>query len=226
MLDVVTSRNAHLYGPALDDMFRLRHKVLAEKRGLTQLRRPDGRLKDRFDTDDAIHLLLFAKDGTLIGAERLLPTTGPHLFSDVARDVCGVRGIPRGPGIVELTRYCVDEVTLPRAGLEIAGKLLVVGLIEFCLRAGYDRITTLLPSVALVNHLATGIHLKPLGLTVERDGIEQVAVVADVTAEMLAAARLSLDVFEPLVRYAGAPDDDPLVLAPATAHELPRVAAE
>jgi acyl-homoserine lactone synthase len=226
MLDVVTSRNANLYGPALDDMFRLRHRILVEKRGLSRLRRPDGRLKDRFDTDDAIHLLLFGKDGALHGAERLLPTTGPHLFSDVAGDLCSVRGIPRGPGIVELTRYCVDEEELPRPALETAGKLLVVGLVEFCQRAGYEKITMLLPADVLFYHLVMGVDIKPLGLSVQRDGIEQVAVQVDVTQRTLNALRLALDVFEPVVRYAGAPDGDPLVLAPARVPELSRVAAE
>ena len=78
MLEVVTSRNAMLYQDALEDMFRLFG------------RSPDGWTtsgKDRFDTDDALYLLLTRDDGAVLGAHRLLPTKGPHKFSEVSPEL-------------------------------------------------------------------------------------------------------------------------------------------
>ena len=226
MLDVVTSRNAHLYGPALDEMFRMRHRTLVERRGLAALARPDRRLQDRFDIPGAIYMLLMDDDAVIVGAQRLLPTTGPHLFADILSDACAVRGVRRDAGTLELSRYCVDEERLGTARVELAHKQLVVGMFEFCRRAGYERITMLLPADVMFHHLVIGIDIKPLGLPVKRDGIEQVPVSVNVTQAAWNALRLALDLFEPLVRYDGAPDGDPLVLGPAAIPEQPREAAE
>ncbi|HEY0107480.1 MAG TPA: acyl-homoserine-lactone synthase [Rhizomicrobium sp.] len=215
MIEVVTSRNAPLHGDALRQMYRLRHRILVERHGLERLRRQDGLLKDRFDTDAAIHLLLTDEDGALRGASRLVPTVGPHMLADVAPDFCAVRGVRRGDDIVELTRSCVDEEGLDAAAMETAQMHMVIGLFEFCVRAGYEKITTLMPTDSLCRHLANGIDIKPLGLAAERDGIDQVAVVVTADQDTLDALRLDFEVFEPLVRYAGAPSDDPLFLAPA-----------
>ncbi|HWD27519.1 MAG TPA: acyl-homoserine-lactone synthase [Rhizomicrobium sp.] len=226
MLEVVTARNAHRYRAPLDEMFRMRHRTLVERRGLTALARPDGRLMDRFDGGEAIYMLLLDEDGTAIASQRLLPTTGPHLFSEVLQSSCDVRGVMRAPQTLELSRYCVDEERLGAARMELARKELVVGMIEFCRRAGYDRITMLLPADEMFHHLVLGIEIRPLGLPVKRDGIEQVAVAVNVTEDALNALRLAFDIFEPLVRYDGAPDGDPLVLGPARVPERSREAAE
>jgi acyl-homoserine lactone synthase len=226
MIEVVTDRNAHLYTAALDEMFRMRHRTLVGRRGLAALARHDGRLKDRFDAEGAIHMLLMDDGGAVIGAQRLLPTTGPHLFSDVLSEVCAVRGVVRDVRTLELSRYCVDEERLGPARMELARKELVVGMIEFCRRAGFGRITMLLPADVMFHHLVLGIDIKPLGLPVRRDGMEQVAVAVSVTQEAESALRLAFDIFAPLVRYDGAPDGDPLILAPASVSERPREAAE
>jgi acyl-homoserine lactone synthase len=226
MIEVVTNRNAHRYESALDEMFRMRHRTLVERRGLTALARPDGRLMDRFDTPDAIYMLLTDDDGAAIAAQRLLPTTGPHLFSEVLTDLCAVRGVVRDGKTLELSRYCVDEERLGRARMELARKELVVGMIEFCQRAAYDRITMLLPADVMFHHLVIGVDIKPLGLSVRRDDIEQIAVAVSVTQETQNALRLAFDIFEPLVCYTGAPEDDILMLGPASIPERPRAAAE
>ena len=202
MIEVVTSRNALLYQDALGDMFALRHRVLS------------GLQKDRFDTDDAIYLLLTKDDGTVIGTQRVLPTVGPHLFSEEFSQFCDVKGVQRGPKILELTDACVDEDALDPRGRETARKRLMVGLFEFCLRAGYEKFTFVMPTESLFRYLLIGLNIKPLGLPVERDGERQVAVIVTVDSKALDAMRLALDVPEQQVDYVGAPADDPLVLAP------------
>lgn len=207
MIEVVTSRNALLYQDALGDMFDLRHRV------------PSGLEKDRFDTDDAIYLLLTKDDGTVIGTQRMLPTLGPHRFSEELPQTCDVKGVQRGPKILELTGACVDEDALEPFARETARKRLMVGLFEFCLRAGYEKFTFVMPTESLFRYLLIGVNVKPLGLPFERGAEREVAVIVTVDSKALDAMRMALDVPEQQVDYVGAPADDPLVLAPLdTAH--------
>jgi acyl-homoserine lactone synthase len=226
MIEVVTSRNALLYRDALNDMFHLRHRIFVERMGWDALRKPDRLEKDQFDTDSAIYLLLTEDDGTVIGTHRMLPTTGPHLFSDVFPNLCAVKGVQRGDKILELTRTCVDEEALDKPAMEKARKRIMVGLFEFCLRAGYEKFTLLTPTDLLFRYLLIGLDIKPLGMPVDMDGNKQVAVIVKVDQQALDAMRMALGVPDPQVHYVGAPPGDPLVLAPEAPQQRPLEAAE
>lgn len=226
MIEVVTSRNAVLYKDALQDMFHLRHRIFVERMGWEALRKPDRLERDQFDTDDAIYLLLTEDDGKVIGTHRMLPTTKPHLFSDVFPNLCAVKGVQRGEKVLELTRTCVDEDLLDRPAIEMSRKRIMVGLFEFCLRAGYEKFTLLTPTDLLFRYLLIGLDIKPLGMPVDLDGTKQVAVIVKVDQPALEAMRLALAVPETQVHYVGAPQGDPLVLAPDVEKKRPLVAAE
>ena len=105
------------------------------------LRGADRLEKDRFDTDEAIYLLLTKDDGTVVGAHRLLPTMGPHLLSDIVPEL--LRGPRRAARrqVLELSGTFVDEGSLDASAVENARNHLLVGLFEFCLRAGYEKFT-------------------------------------------------------------------------------------
>ena len=223
MIEVVTSRNALLYRDALQDMFDLRrHSDGADMLASAGL---DSAGKDRFDTDAAIYLLLTQDDGTVIGASRLLPTMQAHRFSDAAPELCAVRGVQRGEKILELTHAFVDEGGLGKADLEKARVRTLVGLFEFCLRAGYEKITWLMPTDLLFRQLLMGLTIKPLGVPVDIAGNRQVPVIVTADAAALAVLRMALHVPEPQVIYAGAPAADLLVLVPEDAAQSPRAAA-
>lgn len=226
MIEVVTSRNALLYKDALHDMFHLRHRIFVERMGWEALRKPDRLERDQFDTDDAIYLLLTQDDGTVIGSHRMLPTTGPHLFSDVFPHMCAVKGVQRGKKILELTRTCVDEDGLDKAKTEKARKHLMAGLFEFCLRSGYSQFTVMTSMELLFRYLLIGINTKPLGVPVDMDGSKQVAAILTVDAVGLDAVRTALGVPRTQVHYVGALQDDPLVLAPERVQKRPLEAAE
>ena len=216
MIEVVTSRNALLYQDARQDMFRLRAGGA-----------PDGtdRGKDRFDTDDAIYLLLTRDDGTVVGAHRLLPTTGPHLLSDIAPDLCAVRGVQRGEKILELSGTFVDEGNLDASAVENARNHLLVGLFEFCLRAGYEKFTWVVPADMLLHLLLIGLDIKPLGIPADRNGIRHIAVAVTADRAALDVLRLALHVPQAQVEYVGALAGDPLVLAPFDPARQPLAAA-
>jgi acyl-homoserine lactone synthase len=226
MIEVVTSRNALIYKDALQDMFHLRHRIFVERMGWEALRKPDRLERDQFDTGDAIYLLLTQDAGAVIGTHRMLPTTGPPLFSDVFPNLCSVKGVQRGERILELTRTCVDEEALDRAAMEKARKRLMVGLFEFCLRAGYEKFTLLTPTDLLFRYLLIGLDIKPLGMPADLDGNKQVAVIVKVDQQALDVMRMALGVVDSQVRYVGAPQNDPLVLKQDTVRQRPLEAAE
>lgn len=205
MIEVVTSRNALLYQDALSDVFHLRDANAAPA--------------DRFDNDDAIYLLLTKDDGTVIAAQRALPTLRPRPLSEELAQFCDVRGVQRGEKILELTGGCIDDKALDLGATEQARNRLTVGLFEFGLRAGYEKFTLLIPTDQLFRFVLFGLDVKPLGLPVPCDGGHRVAVIVTVDRAALEAMRAALGVTEQQVDYVGAPDGDPLVLAPLdTAH--------
>jgi N-acyl-L-homoserine lactone synthetase len=65
-----------------EQAWRLRHRIFVEELGWSDLRRPDGREIDQFDHEEAIHHHCI-RDGRVVGYQRLLPTTRPHLLTDV-----------------------------------------------------------------------------------------------------------------------------------------------
>jgi N-acyl-L-homoserine lactone synthetase len=110
--------------------------------------------------------------------------------------------------------------------MERARKRIMVGLFEFFVRSGYEKVVMLSPVDLVFRYLLIGIDIKPLGLPVEIDGIKQVALIATIDQAALDALRAAYGVTEPQVIYIGAPDGDPLVLAPIDVQRLPLEAAE
>src|SRR5690606_20108334 len=93
--------------------------------------RSDGRDIDAFDRDDTIHLIAIDGD-RVVGGQRLLPTTAPHMLSEIFADLASVKGIPAGPGIWEASRYFV--VRERRSGRTDC--IMLAGVQEFGLAEG------------------------------------------------------------------------------------------
>ena len=91
----------------MEQAYRLRHKVFVEEMGWTDLAKPDGREIDQFDDKHAVHLL-YIEHGRVLGYQRMLPSTRPHLLSDVMPELCEVDR-PVGTHIWECTRHCVAK---------------------------------------------------------------------------------------------------------------------
>jgi acyl-homoserine lactone synthase len=81
MLHIVKGFDSHKSG-ILDLAFRFRHEAFVEEAGWENLRRPDGREIDQFDTDHTIHIV--ALKGEVVQAySRLNPTTRPYVLSEI-----------------------------------------------------------------------------------------------------------------------------------------------
>lgn len=121
-----------------NEVRRLRHRVFVEEMGWEALRDPLQLESDQFDHDEAIHHVAF-RDGVVAGYQRMLPTTRPHLLSDVMPEVCQIE-FPQAPDIYELTRYCVAPGYRDgRKGVSSVGSELIAGFVEWGLATGNRR---------------------------------------------------------------------------------------
>ena len=130
MLYLVTQENADSYREELNEAFKLRDKIFIEEKGWLGLENEAGRERNRFDDEHAVHML-YLEGGKVIGYQRMLPTTRPHLLSDVMPELCdGER--PVGPQIWEWTRYCVHPAHRERGRmLSPVANALLSGIVEW-----------------------------------------------------------------------------------------------
>lgn len=63
---------------------------------------------DQFDDEHARYLIVMDDCGRHRASARLLPTSGPHILGDLFSDLAE-KGVPRGPDIFEITRFCLDR---------------------------------------------------------------------------------------------------------------------
>jgi acyl-homoserine lactone synthase len=186
---IVTSANCHRYEEALEQSYRLRHKVYVEElkwRGLP--RRDDGRELDQFDTADAVHLL-YLENGTVFGGTRLVSTTKPHLLSEVFAHFAAIRGVPRQPDIAEWTRFYVAPERREEHKASRVGSIVLASMIDYALQEGMSAVSALMNTFWLPRFLGYGWRVRPLGLPDVHDGEWLVAGTIDINAQALAGIR-------------------------------------
>ena len=140
----------------------LRHEIFVEEMGWEDLRRPDRLEIDQFDHEEAIHHIVM-RDGELAGYQRMLPTTRPHLLTEVLTDL--YEGTPpSGPNIWELTRYAVARPFREgRWGLSSVGSELVAGFIEWGMTWGVDQVIIEFDPSWVLRALQLQFLARPLG---------------------------------------------------------------
>ncbi|HXI86913.1 MAG TPA: acyl-homoserine-lactone synthase, partial [Parvularculaceae bacterium] len=143
MISIITPRNRHLYARELDAMFELRHRVVIREWGWRIPGATDGRESDAFDGDDTVYIVAFGADHRkVVGCARLNPTTGPHLFSELFADYCGLQGVRRGERIFELSRFLVDPSLSRRDYGRVMGSM-EFAVNTFCLASHITHLTWL-----------------------------------------------------------------------------------
>lgn len=140
----------------------LRHEIFVEEMGWEDIRRSDGLEIDQFDHDEAIHHIVM-RDGRLAGYQRMLPTTRPHLLSEVLTDL--YEGTPpSGPAVWELTRYAVARPFREgRWGMSSVGSELVAGFIEWGMTRGVDKVIIEFDPSWVLRALQLQFLARPLG---------------------------------------------------------------
>ena len=185
MLHVVTNKNEFRYRNEMAQALRLRHNVFVEEKKWTALDRGDGLEFDQFDTEHAVHMLYVAATDTVIGYQRMLPSTGPHLLSEVLPFLCdGPR--PQGPGIWEWTRYAVSKEHRDRGRmLSPVGLALLLGIVEWGLRSEIDTIIIQMNPLWLLRLVQMKFKVTPLGFPQELSGEMTIAVTAQFNQDTL-----------------------------------------
>ena len=132
--------------------------------GWTDLRRPDGLEIDQFDHDEAVHQIVI-RGNELAGYQRMLPTTRPHLLTEVLADLS--EGTPpSGPNIWELTRYAVAPGFRDgRRGVSTVGTELIAGFVEWGLKRGVNKVIIEFEPMWVLRALATAFPGDAAGLS-------------------------------------------------------------
>jgi acyl-homoserine lactone synthase len=188
MIHIVTPENSHLYASEMDQAHRLRHRVFVEEMKWEALRRPDERERDQFDDERAVHML-YIGDDQVLGYQRMLPTTRPHLLSDVMPELCECEP-PVGPHVWEWTRYCVDKPHRERGrALSPIANCLLSGIVEWGLRSGINSIIIEMDPIWLLRLVQLYFMVTPLGLPRRIGDADVVAVSAAFDKRTLARLR-------------------------------------
>ena len=203
MLYLVNAHNADDFREELNQAFRLRHDVFVKERKWTDLAVQDGRETDRFDDLNTVHML-YIRDGSVIGYQRMRPSTRPHLLSDVLPQLCeGPR--PAGPNIWEWSRYCVEAGERERGRmLSPVASALLTGIVEWGLRTGVDTIIIEMNPLWVLRLVQLHFRLTTLGVPAIITGEETVAVTARFdhrTLARLSEIRNNPDGTKPIIVY-------------------------
>jgi acyl-homoserine lactone synthase len=190
MVHIVNGGNASLYVRELEQAYLLRHRVFVEERGWRCLRKADRREIDQFDSGDAIHIMEITA-GQVIGYTRLLPTTRPHLLSDVYPELA-TRPIPRGAEIFEWTRYCVAPETRGDGAIGNTGSRLLYGVLAYALGEGIKCLTMETDPIWITRFLDFGFGVELLGLPQEFEGELAVALALCLSEEAVHRCRKML----------------------------------
>jgi acyl-homoserine lactone synthase len=175
MIHIVTSDNLHLFKDEMEQAYRLRHRIFVEEMKWSDLAKPDGREIDQFDDEHAVHML-YVESGKVLGYQRMLPTTRPHLLSEILPHLCeDVR--PVGNHIWEWTRYCVEPAHRERGRtLSPVANALLSGIVEWGLETGVSTIIIEMNTLWLLRLVQLHFRTMPLGLP-QRIGDQDVVAV-------------------------------------------------
>ena len=139
MILVIDALNRQRFQSVLDEMFELRARVFHDRLGW-EVQVKDGREFDMFDELDPVYLVALDDDYRVVGCNRMLQTTGPHMLSDVFQEIlCGEPPL-RSATIWENTRFCIDTESLRRPGARRSVSYtvceLMAGITEYALNSG------------------------------------------------------------------------------------------
>ena len=180
---VIDGKDTGRHSQLLDAAFVLRHQVFVEENGWDTLAKQDGRERDQFDNEHALHLLMM--EGSEIAVySRLLPTEHPHLLSDVYPHLA-TRGVPRGPDIYEWTRMCVSRPWRGDGRWSFGAGEMVRAVVEFCLDSGITATTWEGHPVWLSRFTELGFDVRPLGLPQRYDHGPVLPAIMDMTSTVL-----------------------------------------
>ncbi|MDJ0949851.1 MAG: acyl-homoserine-lactone synthase [Alphaproteobacteria bacterium] len=142
MIDVVTPDRYAAFQADLEEMHRLRHDVFI-RRLKWNVRGENGLERDEFDDQGPTYLLSRNHRGRVVGAWRMLPTTGRYMLKDVFPVLLEGQPPPAEPTIWEGSRFVVRDDLRTRNGLTNPGRItseIFCGVTEFSLAMGIKEV--------------------------------------------------------------------------------------
>lgn len=200
MIYIVSAENRRRFHHLLTEMHRQRKAVFIDKLKW-RLEHHAGLEIDAYDNAEAIYLIEAETQTSEVSASaRLLPTTRPHLLSELFADLCTVPP-PSGPGVWEATRFCPHPNT-PNGGPRRAmlGRM-ISGIMETALLFGIDRITYVADAALAPMAKAAGWEAHALGPPRGRGRSKIQAFSAEIDSAGLRRVRLTHAIEAPLIRF-------------------------
>ncbi|WP_417450777.1 acyl-homoserine-lactone synthase [Kordiimonas sp.] len=167
MIHVVSAHNRGEYKSYLRQMWQQRYDVFVEKMGWS-LDCADGVERDQFDRLDTVYLLCIDDAGRLKGGMRLLPTTKPHLMSELFSGLCA-DGVPAGETTWEISRFYSLTGRHMMLERDKTASELICGLYEYALANAIEKVSCVASMVLFPTILKAGWDVTPLGLPTVTD---------------------------------------------------------
>ncbi len=199
MVLIANAENRCLFGPDLEEMHRQRKVVFVDQAGWRIPVLAD-RETDAYDRPDTLYLLAKDQpDGGLLASSRMLTTMAPHLMSDLFPATCR-GGVPRGPTIWEVSRFCTAPVIRDRARrLQLLWEM-SCAVMETALVYGIDQVVFVANRALLPLTMSCGWDARALGASVREAGDEITGVIAAITPAGLRRVRGRFNVPIPAIR--------------------------
>lgn len=151
-----------LQAPALREMFEARKRVFVDLLKWDVPVLEDRYELDGFDDAHATYLIVAGPDGRHAASARLLKSLRPHILDTLFPELCASPP-PRGPDVMEITRFCLDRRQSARQRLESRNRL-VSALVRHALENGIRTYSGVAEMGWLQQILAFGWRCRPLGL--------------------------------------------------------------
>jgi len=188
MIKIITSENMSEHSDLLEACFQLRHEVFVKELGWKDLHKNGGLEIDQFDSEHAIHVVVMDK-GKPVGYSRLLPSTKPHLLSEVFPHLATRNPIPVRVDVYEWTRYCVARSHRGGGAISKTASELIYGVLEYCRENSIATLTAVYEAVWITRFLELGFDVKPLGLPDIQDKHMIVGVEMNIGEHTMATTR-------------------------------------
>lgn len=201
MIFIVNAENRSLFEADLAQMHRQRKVVFVDDAGWNVPVVEDMEI-DAYDHAGTTYLIAraTAEAGEVLASVRLLPTTVPHLMSDLFLHAC--RGAaPRGPTVWEASRFCVSRQVKSRRTRLVLLWQTICGVIETALLFGVEQVIFVANAALLPLTLSCGWQASVLGATLPDGADELTAVAAAITPDALRSVRRRFAIAGPVTRF-------------------------
>lgn len=189
MILVIDALNRHRFGSVLDDMYKLRARVFKDRMGWDVTVR-NGREFDLFDDLDPAYLVALDDAYHVVGCNRMLQTTGPHMLADVFQDIlCGEPPL-RSATVWENTRFCIDTDRIKRTAdgrsVSYTACELMAGIAEYAYDSGIsDVISVVDPAMDRILKRSDNAPCDYIGQTVQMGKTKALAALSDITEDRI-----------------------------------------